>query len=228
MMEEMLPGCGFKTTPHITSRLKTLKRLWQAAYDIVYGPNTSGFGWDLETKLVTADKEVWGHSTSSSSHFSSVLASEPKTVQLNPDFAIHIPTNSNLVTQVSLPEWTFNLAVSHCQIQKLLIMGKEKRTDSHLFDLGITMEDVEAFRKHRETLWRGGRGGRSKETSKDPNAYDEYVEATKWKRELEAKEERKKKRAAKKNDQTLVTRKRKAPSDDDAHSVFDSSPNKKK
>ncbi|KAI9082779.1 hypothetical protein K1719_035236 [Acacia pycnantha] len=59
MMEEKLLGCGIKATPHIMSRLKTLKRLWQAVYDIVYGPNTSGFGWDPETKLVIADKEVW-------------------------------------------------------------------------------------------------------------------------------------------------------------------------
>ncbi|KAI9124902.1 hypothetical protein K1719_004229 [Acacia pycnantha] len=59
MMEEKLPGCGIKATPPITSRLKTLNRLWQAAYDIVYGPNTSRFGWDPKTKLVTADKEVW-------------------------------------------------------------------------------------------------------------------------------------------------------------------------
>ncbi|KAI9077191.1 hypothetical protein K1719_040849 [Acacia pycnantha] len=59
MMEAKLPGCGIKATPHITSRLKTLKRLWQTAYDIIYGPNTSGFGWDPETKLVTADDDVW-------------------------------------------------------------------------------------------------------------------------------------------------------------------------
>ncbi|KAI9108614.1 hypothetical protein K1719_020498 [Acacia pycnantha] len=59
MMEAKLPGCGIKASPHITSRLKTLKRLWQTAYDIIYGPNTSGFGWDPETKLVTADDDVW-------------------------------------------------------------------------------------------------------------------------------------------------------------------------
>ncbi|KAI9074060.1 hypothetical protein K1719_043987 [Acacia pycnantha] len=58
MMEAKLPGCGIKATPHITSRLKTLKRLWQTAYDIIYEPNTSGFGWDPETKLVTADDDV--------------------------------------------------------------------------------------------------------------------------------------------------------------------------
>ncbi|KAI9121272.1 hypothetical protein K1719_008305 [Acacia pycnantha] len=59
MMEAKLPGCGIKATPHITSRLKTLKRLWQTTYDIIYGPSTSGFGWDPETKLITADDDIW-------------------------------------------------------------------------------------------------------------------------------------------------------------------------
>ncbi|KAI9112214.1 hypothetical protein K1719_016737 [Acacia pycnantha] len=152
-------GCGIKATPHITSRLKTLKRLWQMAYDIIYGPNTSGFGWDPETKLVTADDDVW---------------------------------------------------------------------EEYLKELGITMEDVEAFRKHRETLRRGGRGRRFKDTTNDPNAYDEYAEAAKWKREVEAKETRRSKRAGKKKQQTPVTGKRKNPSDDHAHSMSDSSPKKKK
>ncbi|KAI9085174.1 hypothetical protein K1719_032885 [Acacia pycnantha] len=59
MMEQKLPGCGIKATPHITSRIKTLKRLWQMAYDMVYGVNTSGFGWDPDTKFVTAEPAVW-------------------------------------------------------------------------------------------------------------------------------------------------------------------------
>ncbi|KAI9084620.1 hypothetical protein K1719_033402 [Acacia pycnantha] len=59
MMEEKLPGCGIKACPHITSKIKTLKKLWQTAYNMVYGTNTSGFGWDPDTKCVTADKEVW-------------------------------------------------------------------------------------------------------------------------------------------------------------------------
>lgn len=59
MMEEKLPGCGIKACPHITSRLKTMKRLWQAVHDMVYGANASGFGWDPDTKLITADTTVW-------------------------------------------------------------------------------------------------------------------------------------------------------------------------
>ncbi|KAI9100755.1 hypothetical protein K1719_024117 [Acacia pycnantha] len=59
MMEQKLPGCGIKATPHITSRIKTLKCLWQMAYDMVYGVNTSGFGWDPDTKFVTAEPAFW-------------------------------------------------------------------------------------------------------------------------------------------------------------------------
>ncbi|KAI9126759.1 hypothetical protein K1719_002355 [Acacia pycnantha] len=59
MMEERLPGCDIKVTPHITSRIKTLKQLWQMAYDMVYVPNTSGFGWDPDTKFVTVEPAVW-------------------------------------------------------------------------------------------------------------------------------------------------------------------------
>ncbi|KAI9127301.1 hypothetical protein K1719_001860 [Acacia pycnantha] len=59
MMEQKLPGCGIKATPHITWRIKTLKRLWQMAYDMVYGVNTSGFGWDRTPNLSAAEPAVW-------------------------------------------------------------------------------------------------------------------------------------------------------------------------
>lgn len=59
MIEEKLPGCGIKAHPHIISRIKTMKLLWQIVYDMVYGTNTSGFGWDSENKCVTAEKDVW-------------------------------------------------------------------------------------------------------------------------------------------------------------------------
>ncbi|KAI9071257.1 hypothetical protein K1719_046781 [Acacia pycnantha] len=54
MMEDKLLGSGIKTSPHITSRIKTLKRLCQVAYDMVYGTNTSGFGWDPKTLQITS------------------------------------------------------------------------------------------------------------------------------------------------------------------------------
>lgn len=59
---------------------------------------------------------------------------------------------------------------------RFTIMGKSTRSDNRLKELGITMADVEAFKKHRATL---RRGGRSKESTKDPSAYDEYAEVAK-------------------------------------------------
>ncbi|KAI9128790.1 hypothetical protein K1719_000273 [Acacia pycnantha] len=64
MMEQKLPGYGIKATPHITSRIKTLKHLWQMAYDMVYGPNTSGFeqacgGVDVIGSRSTQAKNDW-------------------------------------------------------------------------------------------------------------------------------------------------------------------------
>ena len=59
MLEQHLPGCGIKDRPHIQSRLKTLKTAWGVVHDMVFGTNTSGFGWDANKKCVTAEKEVW-------------------------------------------------------------------------------------------------------------------------------------------------------------------------
>lgn len=59
MMEQKAPNCGLKAYPHIVSRIRTLKQSWQTVYDMVFGTNTSGFGYDPETKCVTADKDVW-------------------------------------------------------------------------------------------------------------------------------------------------------------------------
>ncbi|CAA0827207.1 Unknown protein [Striga hermonthica] len=38
-----LPSSGFKAKPHIESRIKTLKRDFNIVYDMLNGPNTSGF-----------------------------------------------------------------------------------------------------------------------------------------------------------------------------------------
>lgn len=59
MMEDRAPGCCIKANPHILSRIKTMKLAWQIVYDMVYGTNTSGFGWDAAKQIVVAEKDVW-------------------------------------------------------------------------------------------------------------------------------------------------------------------------
>lgn len=58
MLIEKLPSHGIKGVPHIQSRIKTPKNNWQAIFDLVYGPNTSEFGWDSVTKYVIAEPAV--------------------------------------------------------------------------------------------------------------------------------------------------------------------------
>ncbi|GER33217.1 DNA-binding storekeeper protein-relatedtranscriptional regulator [Striga asiatica] len=55
-----LPSSGFKAKPHIESRIKTLKRDFNIVYDMLNGPNTSGFGMDPIRKCIVAEKSVWG------------------------------------------------------------------------------------------------------------------------------------------------------------------------
>lgn len=113
-------------------------------------------------------------------------------------------------------------------------------TDDGLKELGITIEDIIAYRKHKAILRRCGRAGRSKYTTKDTDWYDDYAESAKWNKELQAKEARKNKWATKKKDQMTVSDKAKAPTDkttkavkrkastnDDVHSVSDSSQTEK-
>ncbi|GER42328.1 galactose oxidase/kelch repeat superfamily protein [Striga asiatica] len=54
-----LPSSGFKAKPHIESRIKTLKRDFNIVYDMLNGPNTSGFGMDPIRKCIVAEKSVW-------------------------------------------------------------------------------------------------------------------------------------------------------------------------
>ncbi|KAF7826811.1 Myb/SANT-like domain containing protein [Senna tora] len=58
-MESKWPGCGLKAIPHIQSRYKTLKATWKDVHDMAYGNNTSGFGWDPDRCMLTAEKDVW-------------------------------------------------------------------------------------------------------------------------------------------------------------------------
>lgn len=55
----ILPNSELKAKPHIESRIKVLKRDFNIVYDMLNGPNTSGFGMDPIKKCVTAEKPVW-------------------------------------------------------------------------------------------------------------------------------------------------------------------------
>ncbi|KAL5539933.1 hypothetical protein UlMin_042972 [Ulmus minor] len=58
-LEVKLPGCELKAKPHIESRMKTLKTQFYVVHEMLTGPNYSGFGWDSDRKMVTAEKPIW-------------------------------------------------------------------------------------------------------------------------------------------------------------------------
>ncbi|XP_061346272.1 uncharacterized protein LOC133291932 [Gastrolobium bilobum] len=59
MMAEKIPGCTLKGTPHITSRIKLLKRHYNAIAEMM-GPNGgSGFGWNHRDKMIDVEKEIF-------------------------------------------------------------------------------------------------------------------------------------------------------------------------
>ncbi|KAF7811575.1 putative myb/SANT-like domain-containing protein [Senna tora] len=58
-MEEKLPSCGLRGNPHIQSRIKALRNNWMTVHDMVFGTNTSGFGWDDDRQIVVVERDVW-------------------------------------------------------------------------------------------------------------------------------------------------------------------------
>ena len=58
LMEQKLPRYGLKSTPHIESRIKLLKRHYNAIVDML-GPNCSGFGWDDYNKCITCEEDIF-------------------------------------------------------------------------------------------------------------------------------------------------------------------------
>lgn len=59
LQDASLPNSGLKVEPHIKSRMKTSKNHFNTVHDMVYGTNTSRFGWDTDKCCVTVDAEVW-------------------------------------------------------------------------------------------------------------------------------------------------------------------------
>ncbi|KAK9665080.1 hypothetical protein RND81_14G088900 [Saponaria officinalis] len=58
LMEQKLPGCGKKAKPHIESRVKTLRKHYDAITEML-SPQANGFGWNDEGKFVTCEQSVW-------------------------------------------------------------------------------------------------------------------------------------------------------------------------
>ncbi|KAJ9678012.1 hypothetical protein PVL29_022789 [Vitis rotundifolia] len=57
MLEEKLPNSGLKASPHIESRVKTLKKQFNAIMDML--THGSGFSWDNAEKMVLCDQDVF-------------------------------------------------------------------------------------------------------------------------------------------------------------------------
>ncbi|XP_038981116.1 uncharacterized protein LOC120110364 [Phoenix dactylifera] len=58
LMEEKLPGCGLRATPHIESWVKLLKKQYNAVTEMLE-TNCSGFGWDDINKCVTCEVDTF-------------------------------------------------------------------------------------------------------------------------------------------------------------------------
>ncbi|KMS99982.1 hypothetical protein BVRB_1g018220 isoform B [Beta vulgaris subsp. vulgaris] len=58
IMLQKLPGCEKKAKPHIESRVKHLRKQYDAITEML-SPSASGFGWNDEEKFVTCPQAVW-------------------------------------------------------------------------------------------------------------------------------------------------------------------------
>lgn len=56
MMERKLPDCGLKASPHIESRIKTLKSKYFALSEML---SHNGFGWNDKQMMLICDKHVY-------------------------------------------------------------------------------------------------------------------------------------------------------------------------
>ncbi|KAL2893687.1 hypothetical protein RDABS01_009596 [Bienertia sinuspersici] len=58
IMLQKLPGCEKKAKPHIESRVKLLRKKYDAITEML-SPSASGFGWNDEEKYVICPQAVW-------------------------------------------------------------------------------------------------------------------------------------------------------------------------
>ncbi|XP_061374181.1 uncharacterized protein LOC133316449 [Gastrolobium bilobum] len=59
MMHLKIPDCSLKAIPHITSRVKLLKKQYNAIYEMTGGPGGSGFGWNDSKKMIDVEKDIF-------------------------------------------------------------------------------------------------------------------------------------------------------------------------
>ncbi|KAL2903554.1 hypothetical protein RDABS01_002264, partial [Bienertia sinuspersici] len=57
-MKQKLPDCEKKAKPHIESRVKLLRKQYDAISEML-SPSASGFGWNDDGKFVTCPQSVW-------------------------------------------------------------------------------------------------------------------------------------------------------------------------
>ncbi|KAG1368418.1 hypothetical protein COCNU_14G008860 [Cocos nucifera] len=57
-LEEKLPDCGLKASPHIESRVKLLKRQYNAIQKMLES-QAPGFGWNDKDKCITCEESVF-------------------------------------------------------------------------------------------------------------------------------------------------------------------------
>ncbi|XP_061351683.1 uncharacterized protein LOC133296658 [Gastrolobium bilobum] len=58
LMRQRIPGCTLRGIPHITSRVKLLKKQYNAIAEMI-GPSGSGFGWNDAKKMIDVEREVF-------------------------------------------------------------------------------------------------------------------------------------------------------------------------
>ncbi|XP_061336959.1 uncharacterized protein LOC133284024 [Gastrolobium bilobum] len=59
MMHNKIPGCNLRASPHITSRVKLLKKQYNAIAEMVGHNGESGFGWNDTKKMIDVERQIF-------------------------------------------------------------------------------------------------------------------------------------------------------------------------